>query len=202
VSTAFAGVPEPGLDDEVACASTRRDRGRGDRGAALAEFALVSPLLLMLLLGMFTGGLAFNQKLTVTNGVREGSRFGSTLPVASSACSSGPTSGTINCWLTQVANVTQSASEGSLGSTVPSRSICVAYVYPGGTAGTDDTTVSLRRTASGDAITAGSTCFSDGRPATERRVQISGSRVVNVQFLVGSLTPTLSSDSVTKFEAG
>ena len=44
----------------------------------------------MLLLGMVTAGLAYNKKLAITNGVREGSRYGATLSVASSLCSSGP----------------------------------------------------------------------------------------------------------------
>jgi hypothetical protein len=32
-----------------------------------------------LVLGMFTGGLAYNRKISMTNAVREGSRFGATL---------------------------------------------------------------------------------------------------------------------------
>src|SRR5258708_10200705 len=81
-----------------------------DRGVALVEFVFVLPVLMMILLGMFTGGLAWNRKLAVTNGVREGSRFGATLSVASSTCTSG-TSGTVDCWLSEVADVTQSSSE-------------------------------------------------------------------------------------------
>lgn len=44
------------------------------------EFALVLPLLVMLLLGIVTFGLAFNERLALTNGVREGGRFGASLP--------------------------------------------------------------------------------------------------------------------------
>ena len=79
-------------------------------------------------------------------------------------------------------------------------SICVAYVYPAGTAA-NDTTKSLRRTAGGDSISSGSSCFADGRPNGERRVQVTGSRQGKIEFLVSSATPTLSSQSVTKFEA-
>jgi Flp pilus assembly protein TadG len=181
---------------------TRAPRAAGDSGAVLIEFAITFPLLVMLLLGMFTGGLAWNQKLAATNGVREGSRFGATLAVSSATCGSG--SATLDCWLTQVADVTQSASEGELGSSVATRRICVAYVYPAGTAATpNDRTKSLVRTASGDSISFGSTCFasSDGRPDSEHRVQVTASRQATIEFMLFTMTPTMSTESVTKFEA-
>lgn len=161
-----------------------------DRGAVLVEFALTLPLLIMILLGMFTGGLAWNQKLAVTNGVREGSRFGATLPIANSVCGSG--SGTVDCWLSQVADVTQAASEGNLDSSVSSRNICVAVV-------TTTTTRSLTRSSSGDSY-AGTTCpnFTDGR--TDSRVQVTASRTATVEFMLFTLTPTMSTQSVTRFE--
>ena len=56
--------------------SSRRD---SECGAALVEFALVLPLIMALILGMVTGGSAYNRKLSMTNAVREGSRFGATL---------------------------------------------------------------------------------------------------------------------------
>jgi hypothetical protein len=105
-----------------------------------------------------------------------------------------------------VADVTEAASEGELGSTVGSRSVCVAYVFPSSSKA-NDTTAKLVRDASGDHITAGADqqCFllppGDGRADTERRVQVSGSRIGNIELMVTTLTPTLSSESVTKFEA-
>ena len=56
--------------------SSRRD---SERGAALVEFALVLPLMMALILGLVTGGSAYNRKLSMTNAVREGSRFAATL---------------------------------------------------------------------------------------------------------------------------
>ena len=56
----------------------RRRRRLGERGAAAVEFALVVPVLLMLLFGTITGGLAFSRSNATTNAVREGSRFGAT----------------------------------------------------------------------------------------------------------------------------
>ncbi|MEY2430808.1 MAG: hypothetical protein QOC92_533 [Acidimicrobiaceae bacterium] len=161
----------------------------------MVEFALTLPLLVMLLMGMFTGGIVLNQKLAIANGVREGSRFGATLPVATS-CSAG--AGTLSCWLTSVADVTQSAAEGNLASSVDNLSICVAYVSPG-TLPTDRTS-SLTRTASGDSPS-GDKCFEDERPALERRVQVVARRNGKLEYVVGTATPTLTSRSITKFEA-
>src|SRR5215212_4763317 len=115
-------------------------RARGECGSAMVEFSITLPLLMCVLLGMFTSGFTFNQKLAVTNGVREGSRYGATLPVSSS-CGSG--AGTMTCWLTQVANITEQASEGDLGASAPNREICVAYVYPAGTLVSTDRTTKL-----------------------------------------------------------
>lgn len=55
-----------------------RLRGRAERGAVAVEFAFVLPLLLLLLLGTITGGLAFSRSIGLTNAVREGARFGAT----------------------------------------------------------------------------------------------------------------------------
>ena len=54
-------------------------RGRGDRGVALVEFAIIAPLVFMLIVGSITGGIAPGQKNSMTNAVREGGRFGATL---------------------------------------------------------------------------------------------------------------------------
>lgn len=55
-------------------------RRAGETGAAAVEFALVLPLLAMLLLGVVTVGLAYSNHLAITNAVREGARFGATAP--------------------------------------------------------------------------------------------------------------------------
>jgi Flp pilus assembly protein TadG len=50
--------------------------GRKDeRGASLVEFALVAPLLLLLLIGMVELGWLFAQNLDVRHGAREGARL-------------------------------------------------------------------------------------------------------------------------------
>lgn len=176
--------------------------GRDDRGTATVEFALTLPLLMCLILGTFTGGLTLNEKIAVTNAVREGSRFGATLSVAN-GCPSGTAS--MDCWLTQVANVTQDASEGELASTVASSQICVAYVHPSEQfVATDRTTKLVRKPGVPDQITVGSSCFStdDGRPDTERRVQVQAQRDGSIEYFFGTATPTLTSQSESKYEAG
>lgn len=60
----------------------RRDL-RGDRGASAVEFALVMPLLLMILFGLITTGLAFADYSSATNATREAARYGAATNVAS-----------------------------------------------------------------------------------------------------------------------
>lgn len=43
--------------------------------------ALVLPILMMLLLGIITGGSAYQRKITIVDAVREGARYGATLEV-------------------------------------------------------------------------------------------------------------------------
>ncbi|HEX8814618.1 MAG TPA: TadE family protein, partial [Terriglobales bacterium] len=51
-----------------------------DRAAALVEFAISLPLLIVLVVGIFDFGAAFNLKQQLNNALREGARFGSTQP--------------------------------------------------------------------------------------------------------------------------
>ena len=51
-------------------------RETDQRGASAVEFALVLPFLCLVLFGMITTGLSYNDHLSVSNAVREGGRFG------------------------------------------------------------------------------------------------------------------------------
>ena len=53
----------------------RGNRHRNDRGASLVEFALIMPLLVLLLFGMVDAGWAFSQHLEVRHGAREAARL-------------------------------------------------------------------------------------------------------------------------------
>ncbi|WP_395398339.1 TadE/TadG family type IV pilus assembly protein [Arthrobacter sp. UC242_113] len=45
-----------------------------DRGAVAVEFALLAPVLIMLLLGIMEFGRAYNTQITLSNAAREGAR--------------------------------------------------------------------------------------------------------------------------------
>jgi Flp pilus assembly protein TadG len=49
---------------------------RNERGQTMVEFAMVAPLLLILLLGILQFGATFNRYLTLTDAVRAGARKG------------------------------------------------------------------------------------------------------------------------------
>lgn len=49
-------------------------KGGSERGAAAVEFAILLPLLLMLVLGIIEFGRAYNTQLTLTNAARDGVR--------------------------------------------------------------------------------------------------------------------------------
>jgi hypothetical protein len=52
-------------------------RARGERGAELIEMAIVTPVLLMIIAGIFDFGMMFRAWEVVTNAAREGARVGS-----------------------------------------------------------------------------------------------------------------------------
>lgn len=94
----------------------RPSRRHDERGAALVEFALILPLLMSLVLGMVTGGAAYNTKLSMTSAVREGTRFGATLP-----------NGTLD-WANKVRSRVQELSGGDLAATNANAQVCVELV--------------------------------------------------------------------------
>jgi len=53
---------------------------RSTEGVAIAEFAISLPLLLVLVVGIFDFGKAFNVKQKVTGAAREGARFAASMP--------------------------------------------------------------------------------------------------------------------------
>ena len=54
----------------------KRFQLRNERGQTLVEFALVLPILSLLLLGVIQFGIAFNNYITLTDAVRAGARKG------------------------------------------------------------------------------------------------------------------------------
>lgn len=65
---------------QVSNPSTRESAGqRREQGAALGEMALVAPLLLVLLFGIWSVTRAYNVKNAIDDAVREGARFAATV---------------------------------------------------------------------------------------------------------------------------
>ena len=89
-----------------------------ERGAAAVEFALVVPILLMLLIGMVTGAFAVSDHLSITNAVREGARYGAAVDATSGG------------WATSVRDRVKQTYFNA-GGTVSDSQICVQLVPAG-----------------------------------------------------------------------
>jgi Flp pilus assembly protein TadG len=163
-----------------------------DRGASLVELAMALPLLMVLILGMVSAGIAYNHNLSLSHTAREAARHGATLPVTNFA--------SMDLWLDEIAARAVEDATGSLDPGTPGLIICVAYVHPNGSLATDST--SSRTNNGGSVSYASSSCFVDGRPPDERRVQVSVTRETTFNALVFSTNITLDSEGVSRFEAG
>src|SRR3954463_2611915 len=93
-----------------------------ERGAGLVEFAFVFPVLVMLLFGLLSGGMAWNQNLALSQGVRVGARYGATLPTTNYT--------NMDDYLDVLATRVIDNSDGNVSSTTSGRMVCVAYVHP------------------------------------------------------------------------
>ena len=111
--------------------SPRRLFGRGrltdDSGAALVEFALIAPLLLLLLFGMIDFGKAFNYWIDETHLANEGARW--------AVVNKNPGTGTLQQYIQQQADTPELRSGGS--SSVPN-AMQVCITFPNGSAKVGD----------------------------------------------------------------
>jgi Flp pilus assembly protein TadG len=163
-------------------------RGQGDEGVVLVEFALTLPLLIMILLGIFSGGLVCNSKLSMSHATREGARYASTV-AASQTFASGT-------WASNVRDLVVERSDGDL----DSAEVCVALVSGSGG------TLSVKSPAS-TYSTSGSPCISgqtypttSGDPGL--RVQVSATRTGTIELGVfGKLTVNLHEQATAKSES-
>jgi len=74
----YLAVPAPGSREEGPPTTNRPASSahrRRDRGAAAVEFALVLPLLLLIVFGIIDFGRALNAQITLTQAAREGVRL-------------------------------------------------------------------------------------------------------------------------------
>ena len=98
----------------------RRGHRRSERGAVFLEFALVLPLLMSLILGIYTGGQAYTNKIGVVEAVREGARYGASLPMGTD----------VNALATWKGLVRSRVVDASGGDILPA-DVCVEWVAPG-----------------------------------------------------------------------
>lgn len=55
--------------------SNKSEENKSERGASSIEFALILPVLIMLLMGIIEFGMAYNNYLAITHAAREGARM-------------------------------------------------------------------------------------------------------------------------------
>ena len=92
-----------------------------EAGSTLVEFALVAPLVMALALAVFTGGAAYVRKIALIDSVRDGARYGSTLPLGTGA-------GAAAAWEDRVRSRVVGASGGEL----TAADVCVRLALPSG----------------------------------------------------------------------
>jgi Flp pilus assembly protein TadG len=159
---------------------------RGERGAALVEFALVLPLLLTIVLGGISGGTVVSRKQTLTHAAREGARYGAI--VAKNQCQ--PTS---NCGGSTWAQLVQSAVVQRASGLVSSSQVCVALVTGSGTVVDSSSDFTTRSD--------GTACYSDGGADGQPRVQVTITRTgdgINAVFY--QFPVTLSVQATARYE--
>jgi Flp pilus assembly protein TadG len=157
-----------------------------ERGAAVVEFALVVPVLLAILLMVFSGGAAYAHKISLANAAREGARYGATVPMEQ--CTPTTSCGG-STWAQLVRSVTVSRSDGALAA----GGVCVALVSGPGTA-----PVAI----DADHTTAGGTspCYVDGSADDGERVQVTVTRQDRVEAVFVSRGVTLRVQATARFE--
>jgi Flp pilus assembly protein TadG len=145
---------------------------RGDRGAVLIEFAVIFPLLAMLLFGMLSGGIVMNRKLSVTHSTREAARYGATVPIDQL--------GTPEAWAEHVQDVAVERSGGVLSAD----QVCVALM--------DGSTV--------EASTDGGACIT-GDIDTGHRVQVRATLDdQEINGVIVRIPVTVESNAIAKYE--
>lgn len=178
---------------------------------AIVELALVIVLVVMLLLGFLTGGLAYNQKITLTDAARVAARYGTThampttAPPASSDCDSTdpPTTGE-DQWLVDVACDAIANAQGELDAGTSGRSICVAYAPadPNDTPPTLNGASMLQWGESNSGGAAPGTCPGGALTgsSTNDQVEVVVQRTANFSIALWSKTLTLQSQAYGRYE--
>lgn len=163
-------------------------------GANAVEFALVLPILVILLFGIFTVGQAYNTKLVANHAARDAARFGATLTAVPDG-----SGGMGQAWFESVRDRAVEASEGEFG-TLPSGTftprtdalICVGYFDEAAWRSWtwDGTSTSGPNAAA---------CYADTLSDERVQVELIRDASFNIVFLPPD-TLELKSDAVARFE--
>jgi Flp pilus assembly protein TadG len=90
------------------------------------EFALIAPVLITLLFGTVTAGLAYNDHISLTNAAREGARYGAAADVSASG------------WAASVQTRVQQVYFNAAGAAPTDDQVCVKLVTAAGTVALSD----------------------------------------------------------------
>jgi hypothetical protein len=115
-----------------------RRRDRDQSGLALIEFALVAPVLVLLVFGTIEFGFAFNNNLELRSASREGARLGA----VNNGCTTDPICGTADAQRDQLIAATRSRAQGLAGP----QEIRISVSRSGALVGTDSVVVCLNYT--------------------------------------------------------
>jgi len=158
----------------------------------MVEFALIMPVFLIIIFGGITAALAYEHKADVVHAVRDGARYGATVPLGQ--CDTTANCGSRN-WAQLVQYVTAQRSDAALSTS----QICVAlvagssgavYVRTGGVYSTG-TNATFPTTG----------CFNDGNVDSGTRVHVSavrGGDKINLVFR--SISITVASNGTARYE--
>ena len=159
----------------------------------MVELALLLPVFLLIVFGGITAALSYEHKSEVVQAVRDGARYGATVPLKQ--CDTTATCGNRN-WAQLVQYVASQRSDGALSTS----QICVALV--------NGTGAIYVRSDGGGVYTTGTNttfpttgCFSDGNVDSGPRVHVSavrGGDKINLVF--GSIPITVNSNGTARYE--
>jgi len=165
------------------CSWAMRERfRRGEDGSNIVEFVIILPLLLTLVFGLITAGIAFSNKLSTTNGAREAARYAATLP---------PPEDALGTWFEDVISTAENSSSGDLDTDRDDHLVCVARTA-------DGSTWESARQQGGTLTMGADSCFTDTRD--DARVQVRVQRPGEIDAIFYRFDVTLTGQAVARWE--
>lgn len=164
---------------------------RRDDGVVALEFALLFPLLAMLMMGIVTGGLSYSNAIGVQNAVREGVRFGATADQANAA------------WTADVISRTRATQfDDGTSQATSETSVCVQLVKAPTTVVKTECSVA----ANGPVLSMPATSAYPAVPASLTAgtcvVRVLASRPFSINIVLSSLDSTVTRGAVARYERG